>query len=108
MGRFDGGNDRGTAVCLWRRDDLAQEYDGYVFGTPVYYAGMNGSLKAFMDRVFFLICGDGETRLRSNLPLRSLLQDVPGQRPPMTRSTNILPTTRCRLFHLPIGIWPTE
>lgn len=33
--------------------ELAKEYDGYVFGTPVYYAGMNGSLKAFMDRVFF-------------------------------------------------------
>lgn len=33
--------------------ELAKEYDGYVFGTPVYYAGMNGSMKAFMDRVFF-------------------------------------------------------
>lgn len=32
---------------------LAKEYDGYVFGTPVYYAGMNGSLKAFMGRLFF-------------------------------------------------------
>lgn len=32
---------------------LAKGFDGYVFGTPVYYAGMNGSLKAFMDRVFF-------------------------------------------------------
>lgn len=33
--------------------ELAKGFDGYVFGTPVYYAGMNGSLKAFMDRVFF-------------------------------------------------------
>ena len=33
--------------------ELAKDYDGYVFGTPVYYAGMNGSLKAFMDRLFF-------------------------------------------------------
>ncbi len=32
---------------------LAKEYDGFVFGSPVYYAGMNGSLKSFMDRVFF-------------------------------------------------------
>ena len=31
----------------------AGEYDGFVFGSPVYYAGMNGSLKAFMDRLFF-------------------------------------------------------
>ncbi len=33
--------------------ELAKDYDGYIFGTPVYYAGMNGSLKSFMDRVFF-------------------------------------------------------
>lgn len=32
---------------------LAAEYDGFVFGSPVYYAGMNGSLKCFMDRAFF-------------------------------------------------------
>lgn len=31
--------------------ELAREYDGYI--SPVYYAGMNGSLKSFMDRVFF-------------------------------------------------------
>lgn len=33
--------------------EMAKEYDGYVFGTPVYFAGMNASLKAFMDRLFF-------------------------------------------------------
>lgn len=33
--------------------ELARDYDGYMFGTPVYYAVMNGSLKAFMDRLFF-------------------------------------------------------
>ena len=33
--------------------ELAKGHDGYVFGTPVYYAGMNGSLKTFMDRAFF-------------------------------------------------------
>ena len=32
---------------------LAQEYDGFIFGSPVYYSGMNGSLMSFMDRVFF-------------------------------------------------------
>lgn len=32
---------------------LAQDYDGFIFGSPVYYAGMNGSLMSFMDRVFF-------------------------------------------------------
>lgn len=32
---------------------LAGEYDGFVFGAPVFYSGMAGSMKAFMDRVFF-------------------------------------------------------
>lgn len=32
---------------------LALEYDGFIFRSPVYYAGMNGNLMSFMDRVFF-------------------------------------------------------
>ena len=32
---------------------MATEYDGFIFGSPVYYSGMNGSLMSFMDRVFF-------------------------------------------------------
>ena len=32
---------------------LAAKFDGFVFGSPVYYSGMNGSLMSFMDRVFF-------------------------------------------------------
>lgn len=32
---------------------LAQEADGFIFGSPVYYSGINGSLMSFMDRVFF-------------------------------------------------------
>ena len=31
----------------------AGEFDGLVIGSPVYYAGPNGSLCAFMDRFFF-------------------------------------------------------
>lgn len=31
----------------------ALEFDGFVFGSPVFYSGMNGSLMSFMDRVFF-------------------------------------------------------
>jgi multimeric flavodoxin WrbA len=33
--------------------DMAAEYDGFIFGSPVYYSGMNGSLMSLMDRVFF-------------------------------------------------------
>ena len=32
---------------------IAAAYDAFVFASPVYYAGMNGSLKSFMDRVFY-------------------------------------------------------
>ena len=32
---------------------LAAAYDGFLFGSPVFYAGMNGSLMSFLDRTFF-------------------------------------------------------
>lgn len=42
------------------KDDLANEIiakidaaDGLIVGSPVYYASLNGSLKALLDRVFF-------------------------------------------------------
>ncbi len=41
-------NDRVNEFCA-----LAQEFDGFVFGSPVYYAGANGSLVSFMDRAFY-------------------------------------------------------
>lgn len=31
----------------------ADSYDGYVFGSPVYYGGPSGQLTSFMDRLFF-------------------------------------------------------
>lgn len=34
--------------------DLAKKADGMVVGSPVYYAAPNGSLCAFLDRVFFM------------------------------------------------------
>lgn len=30
-----------------------EEYDGFVFGTPVYYASASGQITSFMDRLFF-------------------------------------------------------
>ena len=35
--------------------ELAAGFDGFVFGSPVYYAGMNGSMTSFMDRVMPLV-----------------------------------------------------
>ena len=31
----------------------AKDYDGFIFGSPVYYGSANGSLSSFMDRAFF-------------------------------------------------------
>jgi len=33
--------------------------DGLVFGSPVYYAGINGALKCFLDRAFFVSGANG-------------------------------------------------
>jgi multimeric flavodoxin WrbA len=32
---------------------LAKDADGFVFAGPVYYAGISGGLKSFLDRVFY-------------------------------------------------------
>ena len=36
-----------------RFTEMAMDHDGFIFGSPVYYSGMNGSLMSFMDRAFF-------------------------------------------------------
>ncbi|MDR1950867.1 MAG: flavodoxin family protein [Bacteroidales bacterium] len=33
--------------------EKAKEADGFVFGAPVYYASANGSMSAFLDRLFY-------------------------------------------------------
>lgn len=35
------------------------EADGFVIGSPVYYAGINGTLKSFLDRAFFVASVNG-------------------------------------------------
>jgi multimeric flavodoxin WrbA len=33
--------------------DIAIEFDGFIFGTPVYFASANGAMTSFMDRIFY-------------------------------------------------------
>jgi len=33
--------------------DIAKDFDGYVFGSPVHYASAGGAITSFMDRVFY-------------------------------------------------------
>lgn len=55
----------GCGACIGKRkcfrkdvvnDFVARmdEYDGFVFGTPVHYAGASGAMTSFMDRLFFI------------------------------------------------------
>lgn len=37
---------------------IANDYDGFIFGSPVHYAGAGGAITSFMDRVFFSGCVD--------------------------------------------------
>lgn len=54
------GKCRETGYCVFRDDpvnegiDLLRAADGLIVGSPVYYAGPNATLCAFLDRVFFL------------------------------------------------------
>ena len=34
--------------------DMAEYFDGFVFGSPVHYAAASGALTSFMDRAFFV------------------------------------------------------
>lgn len=54
------GKCRETGYCIFKDDpvnegiDLLRAADGLIVGSPVYYAGPNATLCAFLDRVFFL------------------------------------------------------
>ena len=50
---------KGKCACVFGDDGLngiiekCKDADGFVFGTPVYYASPNGTLISFMDRLFY-------------------------------------------------------
>lgn len=40
--------------------EIAGDYDGFVFGTPVHFGAASGGLTSFLDRAFYSdLCGDG-------------------------------------------------
>ncbi len=49
----------GSRRCVFDNDgvnralDIAEGCDGFIFGSPIYYASVNGALCAFLDRFFF-------------------------------------------------------
>lgn len=42
--------------------DLAGDYDGFVFGTPVHWGGASGALTSFLDRAFYADLNGGGNR----------------------------------------------
>ena len=40
--------------------DLAKDYDGYIFGSPVHYAAAGGAISSFMDRAFYAESSSGK------------------------------------------------
>lgn len=53
------GKCKDTGHCVFNADhvneaiDLLRAADGFVVGSPVYYAGPNGGVCSFLDRMFF-------------------------------------------------------
>lgn len=40
--------------------EIAGDYEGFVFGTPVHWGGTSGGITSFLDRVFMLISMEEE------------------------------------------------
>ena len=60
------GNCAKTGKCVF--DDVVNEFvekakdaDGFIFGTPVHYAGASGAITSFMDRVFYSASCSGKS-----------------------------------------------
>ena len=52
------GHCKKTGRCVYddivnRTIDRLDSFDGFVFGAPVYFAGIAGSMKSFLDRLFY-------------------------------------------------------
>ena len=57
---------QGTGKCVFQDSvneflEIAGDYDGFVFGTPVHWAGATGAMTSFMDRVFYADLNGGST-----------------------------------------------
>ena len=55
-----------NGTCVAFPNDVVNELmpkltaaDAMVFGSPTYFAGINGTMKAFLDRVFYVALGNG-------------------------------------------------
>lgn len=59
------GNCRKTGRCVFNDRvneflEIAGDFDGFVFGSPVHYASADGAITSFMDRTFYADVGSGK------------------------------------------------
>jgi multimeric flavodoxin WrbA len=62
--RKPGGRCRFTDDCVNDCIDKMAGADGLLLGAPVYYAGIAGTMKAFLDRTFFVAANENLFRLK--------------------------------------------
>lgn len=53
--------------------EKAKDADGFIFGTPVHYAGMSGGMTSFMDRVFYSAGSGGKNSHFRYKPVASVI-----------------------------------
>ena len=53
--------------------ELAKDYDGFIFGSPVHYASAGGAITSFMDRVFFTAFMSGRGAVFSHKPAAAVV-----------------------------------
>ena len=53
--------------------EKAKDADGFVFGSPVHYAGLSGGLTSFMDRVFYSASSSKRAWYFSHKPVSSVI-----------------------------------
>lgn len=53
--------------------EKAREFDGFIFGTPVHYAGATGNITGFMDRVFFSASKSGKSDVLLFKPVATVI-----------------------------------
>lgn len=107
---IDCGKCAGSGLCVFedRVNDflkIASNYDGFIFGSPVHYAGATGSLTAFLGRAFFADV-HGE---KSRFYLKPVATVVSARRAGTTAAIDQINKYYlwgiCQLFRPVIGIW---
>ena len=52
--------------------ELASTCDGFIFGSPVYYASANGTISSFLDRAFFSTSLSGRSEIFTHKPASAI------------------------------------